>query len=150
MKTLFGFFNRPISDENHDGTFARWACAGSAVGVFILATVFFCRHAQDLVQLLAGLTLTVMTVIVLFWTGITTSQLQKAVLSRKIPMRARLPEFAGYVATLGILFAGVLYLPSLPLDRVGMTMGLLVILLASLVPSGLGAWSTLRAGRAAS
>ncbi len=146
MKTLVRFFHRPVSDESLDNSFALWSCAGGGVGVFVLATVFFSRHAQDWVQLICGLALALVSAVVLFGVGITTTRLQKAVLSRKIPVRARIGEFAGYIAMIGILLGGLIYLPTLPLDRVGMTMGLLLILLASMIPASLGTWSTLRVG----
>ena len=71
-------------------------------------------------------------------------QVNKAPLQHQLPLRTRFGEFAGYVATLGILFGGVWHLSTLPLERPEMTMGLLLILSASMAVACLGIWSTLR------
>lgn len=144
MRTLLNLFRRPVSNDTFDRSLVLWACSGAAVLVLILATVLFSRHAQGLAQLLSGLALTFVTCAVLFWTGISTQRLDLAIRTHKVPVRSRWFEFTGYVCTFVILIAGIRYLPSLPLERPGMTIGLLAVLSASMVPVCLGAWSTLR------
>jgi hypothetical protein len=144
MKRLIQFFSRRVTNDNADGTFARWACTGSAIAVLIIATVFFVRNSRDGTELLCGLGLTLVTCLALAVTGEATSRLHWATLQHQLPLRTRLGEFAGYVATFGILFGGVWQLATLPLERPEMTMGLLLILSASMAVACLGIWSTLR------
>jgi len=142
MKAVLRLLGTPLTRDQVDARVSRWICFLCGLAQLCLATVFFVRHAHDGLELALGVTLSFVVFALVVLCGVLTSRL--AMIVPMIPLRLRLVELAGYALGIVILVAGCSFLSTLSLERVGVTMGLLVMLGLSMSSICVGAWWTCR------
>jgi hypothetical protein len=112
----------------------------AAVSIIPAAILALVRHPGSRADFLLGLGLAFLMALLFVMLGLLSRQVEGV--KEKMTMRSRLPEFASYVACIGILIMGLESLASLGLTPVQVTLGLLLLCSLSIAVLVLGMITT--------
>jgi hypothetical protein len=112
----------------------------AAVSIIPAAILALIRHPGSRADFLLGLGLAVLMALLFMMLGLLSRQIEGV--REKMTMRSRVPEFASYVACIGILIMGLGSLASLNLTPVQVTLGLLLLCSLSIAVLVLGMMTT--------
>ena len=112
----------------------------AAVSIIPAAVLALVRHPGSRADFLLGLGLAVLMALLFVMMGMLSRQVEDV--REKMTMRSRVPEFASYVACIGIVTAGIESLAGLGLTPVQVTLDLLLICSVSLSVLVLGIMTT--------
>ncbi len=132
--------NYRLTGEPFDARVVQLICSLGGIAIVPVAVVALVRHPGSRADFLLGLGLAVLLALLCVMMGILC---RHAVgLGDKVALRSRWPEFASYVACVGVLITGILSLAGLGLTPVQVTLALLLICSLSLAVVVLGGMTT--------
>jgi hypothetical protein len=132
--------NYRLTGEPFDARMVQLICSLVGIAIVPVAVVALVRHPGSRADFLLGLGLAVLLALLCIMLGMLC---RHAVgLADEVAIRSRWPEFASYVACVGVLITGILSLAGLGLTPVQVTLGLLLICSLSLAVVVLGIMST--------
>jgi hypothetical protein len=132
--------NYRLSSDPFDARVGQLICYLAAVSIIPVAILALVRHPGSQADFLLGLGMAVLMALLLVMLGMLSRQVACAKHNRT--MWSRVPEFASYVACIGIVTAGIESLAGLGLTPVQVTLGLLLICSVSLAVLVLGIMTT--------
>ena len=132
MKMFFRILYCPVSSTPIDLWLLRLSSWSVGFGILVLAAITLPRHASSRTELLLGLCLAVVTCLVSVMFGTLSIRNHVASQAIKIPARSRIWEWSGYAAGLAVLLLGTWSLTTLPLNRAGFVIAILLILALAL------------------
>ncbi len=140
MRPIHIPLNYRLTDEPFDARVVQLICSLGGIAIVPVAVVALVRHPGSRADFLLGLGLAVLLALLCVMMGILC---RHAVgLGDKVALRSRWPEFASYVACVGVLITGILSLAGLGLTPVQVTLALLLICSLSLAVVVLGGMTT--------
>jgi hypothetical protein len=143
MKRILNVLNRPLTGQKIDFWFCRWGVCLTGLTVLALVGWTMPKHATNLSEMYLGLTLGVLTCLLLVLFGFLNGRLQQVTTVFPIPHRSRLVEYGTYAMFPVLKGFGTSILATLPLARAGLMIGLLVLLSLNLVILCMGTLFTL-------
>jgi hypothetical protein len=132
--------NYRLSSDPFDARVAQLVLYCAAVFIIPTAILALVRHPGSQADFLLGLGLAVLMALLFVMLGMLSRQL--GCVKDKLTMWSRVPEFAGYVACIGITITGVGSLASMGLTPVQVTLALLLISSLGIAVLVLGMMST--------
>jgi hypothetical protein len=141
MKTIRTALAYRFSDESLDARLGQLACYLGAVAFVPTSVVALVKHPGSRADFLFGLGLACLVGLLLAMSGALCRRGMG--LRDKLSLRSRWPEFASYVACLGLLVLGTRWLAGLGLTPAQVTLGLLLTCSLSLAVLVLGMMTTL-------
>ena len=117
--------NYRLTNDSFDARVAQLVLYFAAVFIIPTAILALVRHPGSRADFLLGLGLAVLMALLFVMLGLLSRQVEGV--KEKLSMRSRVPEFASYVACIGITITGVGSIASLGLTPVQVTQALLLI-----------------------